>query len=111
MDVRERLAKIDRPVEFDPETVTIADEDVFDRFEPVVKEWWLEEFGAYVAQNEGLFTPPQREAIPLIDEGKNVLVCAPTGSGKTLSSFAAIINDLFRRDRDEIGRASCRERV
>ncbi len=101
MDVRERLLGIDRSFEFDPETVTIADEDVFDRFEPVVREWWLDEFGAYVDQNEGLFTPPQREAIPLIDEGENALVCAPTGSGKTLSSFAAIINDLFRRERDD----------
>ena len=45
--------------------------------------------------NNGYFTPPQRLAIPLIHEGKNVLICSPTGSGKTLSAFTSIINELF----------------
>ncbi|WP_144903155.1 ATP-dependent helicase [Halobellus captivus] len=86
--------------EFDPESVDIADEDVLDRLEPSVREWWIERFGRYVAQNGGFFTPPQREAIPLVDEGENALVCAPTGSGKTLASFTAILNELFRRGRE-----------
>ncbi|MGQ4555264.1 ATP-dependent helicase [Halobellus sp. GM3] len=85
------------PVDFDPDTVDIADGDVLDRLEPSVREWWVDEFGRYVGQNGGFFTPPQREAIPLVDEGENALVCAPTGSGKTLASFTAILNDLFRR--------------
>jgi ATP-dependent Lhr-like helicase len=88
------------PLEFDPESVEIADGDVLDRLEPAVREWWVREFGRYVGQNGGFFTPPQREAIPLVDEGENALVCAPTGSGKTLSSFTAILNDLFRRGRE-----------
>ena len=88
------------PFEFDPDAVDIADEDVLDRLEPAVREWWVEQFGRYVDQNGGFFTPPQREAIPLVDEGENALVCAPTGSGKTLSSFTAILNDLFRRSRE-----------
>ena len=99
MRARELLAAADRSFEYDPDAVDIEDGDVLSRFDPVIAEWWVDEFGAYVPQNGGFFTPPQREAIPLIDEGENVLVCAPTDSGKTLASFAAIINELFRRDR------------
>ena len=88
------------PYPFDPETVDIADSEVITRLEPPVREWWVDEFGRYVAQNGGFFTPPQREAIPLVDEGTNALVCAPTGSGKTLASFTAILNDLFGRARE-----------
>jgi ATP-dependent Lhr-like helicase len=85
---------------FDPEDVAIDDADVLERLEPVIREWWVDEFGEYVPQNGGLFTPPQKGAIPNIDDGVNSLVCAPTGSGKTLASFSAIINDLFRRERE-----------
>jgi len=87
-------------VGFDPDDVDLADEDVLDLLEPAVRRWWVEEFGEYVPGNGGFFTPPQREAIPLIHEGENVLVASPTGSGKTLASFTAIINELFRRDRE-----------
>ncbi|MFC3958625.1 DEAD/DEAH box helicase [Halovivax cerinus] len=85
------------PVDTDAD---IADRDVLDLFEPAVQEWWIREFGEYVPENGGFFTPPQREAIPKIHDGTNTLVCAPTGSGKTLSSFSAIIDELFRRDRE-----------
>jgi ATP-dependent Lhr-like helicase len=93
-------ANADEPYGFDPETVELADGDVLDRLEPSVREWWVEQFGRYVDGNGGFFTPPQREAVPLIDEGTNALICAPTGSGKTLASFTAIIDELFRRDRE-----------
>ncbi|WP_284013926.1 ATP-dependent helicase [Halobaculum litoreum] len=97
---RDLLAATDADYDFDPATVDIADAAVLDRLEPSVREWWVDEFGAYVGGNGGFFTPPQREAIPLIDEGENALVCSPTGSGKTLSAFTAILNDLFRRERE-----------
>jgi len=96
---RELLAEQD--VDFDPGTVGVDDADVLQLLDPVVREWWVEQFGAYVPGNGGFFTPPQKEAIPLIHEGENALVCAPTGSGKTLASFTGIINELFARDRDE----------
>jgi ATP-dependent Lhr-like helicase len=96
-----RTAAADADYEFDPETVDIADEDVLDLFEPAVREWWVEEFGAFVGDNGGFFTPPQRGAVPHIHDEENALICAPTGSGKTLASFAAIINELFRRDQAE----------
>ncbi|UIO98757.1 ATP-dependent helicase [Halobaculum sp. CBA1158] len=99
-DGRELLAATEDDYDFDPASVEVADGDVLDRLEPAVREWWVEQFGAFVPDNGGFFTPPQREAIPLIDEGENCLVASPTGSGKTLASFTAVLNDLFRRERE-----------
>lgn len=75
----------------DPKRFSCEDIAILDLFHPVVREWWLEAFGS----NDCLFTPPQRQAVPLIWQGKNVLICSPTGSGKTLSAFISIINQLF----------------
>jgi ATP-dependent Lhr-like helicase len=97
MDLRARLAETDPP--FDPSAVDIDDQNVLDRLEPVVAEWWIETFGEFVPGNGGFCTPPQKEAIPLIADRDNALICAPTGSGKTLASFTAIINELFRKAR------------
>ncbi|MFB6243923.1 MAG: ATP-dependent helicase, partial [Halobaculum sp.] len=100
MSWRDLLRETDTDYGFDPETVAVEDADVLDRLEPSVREWWVDQFGAYVPQNDGFFTPPQREAIPLVDEGTNTLVCSPTGSGKTLSAFLSVINELYRRERE-----------
>lgn len=43
---------------------------------------------------------PQRKAIPLIHDKKNVLVSSPTGTGKTLTGFLSIINELFKKARN-----------
>ena len=99
-DERFELPIADDALPFDPATTTIKDGDVFESLEPAVQQWWLEEFGEFVPENEGFFTPPQRGAIPKIEAGTNTLVCAPTGSGKTMSSFLSIINSLYRRARD-----------
>jgi ATP-dependent Lhr-like helicase len=103
MSGRELLAGADGDLGFDPDSVEIGDGEVLDLLAPPVREWWVEQFGEYVPENGGFFTPPQREAIPLIHGGENALICAPTGSGKTLASFTAIINELFRRDREGEG--------
>ncbi|MFB6302874.1 MAG: ATP-dependent helicase [Haloferacaceae archaeon] len=102
MTGRDLLAAVaaERDLEFDPEAVPIADGDVLARLSPPVREWWVDQFAEYVPENGGFFTPPQREAVPLVDEGENALVCAPTGSGKTLASFTSILDDLFERGRD-----------
>ena len=41
-------------------------------------------------------TPAQRLAWPPIASGENVLLISPTGTGKTLAAFLAIINGLYR---------------
>ncbi|ELZ02499.1 ATP-dependent helicase [Natrialba asiatica] len=97
---RRELPIADDALPFDPDTTAIEDRDVFDLLEPAVQEWWLEEFGEFVPENGGFFTPPQRGAIPNVHEGTNTLICAPTGSGKTMSSFLSILNSLYKRDRE-----------
>ncbi|MFC7020779.1 MULTISPECIES: ATP-dependent helicase [Haloarcula] len=99
MGGRAHLAELD--LAFDPATVDIDDEPVLDLLAPVVQEWWIEQFGEFVPGNGGFFTPPQKDAIPLIHEGENALICAPTGSGKTLASFTGIINELFAKARED----------
>jgi ATP-dependent Lhr-like helicase len=81
----------------DPEVVD--DWDVLELLAPPLRSWWVEQFGGYLAENEGFFTPPQEAAIPLVEAGENALVASPTGSGKTLASFCAIIDALYERDR------------
>ncbi|MDY6777109.1 MAG: DEAD/DEAH box helicase, partial [Candidatus Nanohaloarchaea archaeon] len=64
-----------------------ASDTLPEEFEPYVKEWFKEKF-------DGL-TPPQRYSFQQIHDGNNSLICAPTGSGKTLSAFLSILNELF----------------
>ncbi len=48
-------------------------------------------------------TLPQRMAIPLGLDKRNVLICSPTGTGKTLAAFLPVVSRLAqRRDRDEL---------
>lgn len=48
-------------------------------------------------------TPPQRDAIPPGIERRNLLICSPTGTGKTLAAFLPVISRLAdARDRDEL---------
>ena len=54
-----------------------------------VADWFKKNFSE--------LTPPQRFSFKLIHDRKNVLITAPTGSGKTLSAFLSIISDLFNR--------------
>lgn len=63
-------------------------EEVLGLMEPLVRTW----FDARFSQ----LTEPQSKAIPVIHERRNVLVSSPTGSGKTLTAFLSIINELTR---------------
>ena len=53
-------------------------------FHPLISKWFNETYGEPTAV--------QREAWPLICEGKNVLAIAPTGSGKTLTGFLSALS-------------------
>ncbi|MDB4885646.1 MAG: helicase, partial [Gemmatimonadetes bacterium] len=53
---------------------------------PAVRGWVLDTFGA--------LTPPQSAAIPAIHAGEHVLISAPTGTGKTLAAFLAVLSEL-----------------
>ncbi len=64
-----------------------SDEDVYRLLRPYVAAWFREKYGS--------FTEPQRGAIPLIKAGKNVLISSPTGTGKTLAAFLAILDELL----------------
>ena len=44
-------------------------------------------------------TPAQRLAWPLIASGENLLLVSPTGTGKTLAAFLAILDGLYREHR------------
>src|ERR1700751_4948377 len=61
-------------------------------FHPAVAEWFEQSFAAPTAAQAG--------AWPAIHAGRNVLVAAPTGSGKTLSAFLAAIDSLVRQGLD-----------
>ena len=67
---------------------TYNKDEVMEMMQPLVSTWFNERF-------EGL-TEPQARAIPVIHQRKNVLVSSPTGSGKTLTAFMSIINELTR---------------
>lgn len=64
----------------------MADHEVLNRFSPAVRAWFSTSFPAP--------TPPQINGWPAIIEGRHTLICAPTGSGKTLTAFMASIDRL-----------------
>ena len=64
-----------------------SDEESLGVLNSYVRSWFEKNFSE--------LTPPQKYAFKLISEGKNLLITAPTGSGKTMSGFVAIINKLF----------------
>ncbi|MFB6204607.1 MAG: ATP-dependent helicase [Candidatus Nanohaloarchaea archaeon] len=66
-----------------------ASESLPEDFEPYVKEWFNSKFSG--------LSDPQKYSFDLINQHENSLICAPTGSGKTLSAFLSILNDMFRR--------------
>lgn len=97
MNYRDYLDNNVDDLDFDPAEIEISDEHVMDELDEPLQKWWLSEFGKYVGENGGFFTPPQREAIPKISSDENTLVASPTGSGKTLTAFSTQINRLVDR--------------
>lgn len=60
--------------------------DVLTQFDPLIQNWFA---------TLGVPTDAQAQAWPKIRQGKNLLVTAPTGSGKTLTAFLWSINQFL----------------
>ncbi len=63
-------------------------ENLLEMLCPPVRNWFKDKFPD--------FTRPQKLAIPAIMDRKHLLLCSPTGSGKTLTAFLTIIDSLVR---------------
>lgn len=64
-----------------------TDEEIFKILHPIVKKWFKSKFGT--------FCLPQKYGIMKIHSRMNTLISAPTGSGKTLTAFLSILNELI----------------
>ena len=68
------------------QTKTYTKKQIYKNLHPYVKKWFNNKFED--------FTPAQKQSILEIQKGNNILVSSPTGSGKTLTAFLSIINEL-----------------
>src|SRR5262245_46167612 len=57
-------------------------------FHPTIQRWFERKFGEP--------TEAQREGWPRIRSGRNVLISAPTGTGKTIAGYLSAIDALAR---------------
>ena len=69
---------------------TTATEPELSYFHPTLRRWFLDTFERP--------TTAQERSWPVIANGKNTLLLAPTGSGKTLSAFLVAINRIMFDD-------------
>ncbi|MFJ4037303.1 ATP-dependent helicase [Microbacterium sp. NPDC090007] len=76
--------------------------DVLEKFGPATQDWFR---GAFSAP-----TNAQKGAWESVSSGRNALVVAPTGSGKTLSAFLFAIDRVFREKGPEVADAAPRPR-
>ena len=74
--------------------------DILERFSPATQAWFR---GSFTAP-----TPAQAGAWSAISSGKDALVVAPTGSGKTLSAFLWALDRLQREGLPEDPKERCR---
>ena len=70
----------------------LESEDLYEKLCQPVRNWFKDKFPD--------FTKPQKLAIPSIMDGDHLLLCSPTGSGKTLTAFLTIIDNLVRHALD-----------
>ncbi|MFH1591948.1 MAG: ATP-dependent helicase [Candidatus Woesearchaeota archaeon] len=64
-----------------------SDTEIFKTLNPIVRTWFKNKFKT--------FSDPQKYAIIPIHNKENILVSATTGSGKTLTAFTTILNELI----------------
>src|SRR3989344_2444248 len=63
-----------------------SSQDIEKILNPLVKEWFFSKFTE--------FSQPQLYGVMEIHKGNNILITAPTGGTKTLTSTLSIINEL-----------------
>ena len=68
-------------------------DELFERLCPPVRQWFQDKFPD--------FTRPQKLAIPAIMDQQHLLLCSPTGSGKTLTAFLSVLDKLVRLSLDK----------
>ena len=76
---------------------------VLELFHPAVGTWFRRHFATV--------TDAQARAWPLIHAGQSMLLAAPTGSGKTLSAFLAVLDELFRQGLEHGGELPAQTQV
>ncbi|MEN6315228.1 MAG: DEAD/DEAH box helicase [Clostridiaceae bacterium] len=64
-----------------------------DGFMPIIRDWFLE--------NIGQPSEPQARGWPEIASGRNVLLCAPTGSGKTFAAFLKCLDWIYTQKKPD----------
>jgi ATP-dependent Lhr-like helicase len=69
-------------------TSTAAPADALARFHPLIREWFARRFGTP--------TDAQAHGWPHVQAGRDILIAAPTGSGKTFAAFLSAIDRLVR---------------
>ena len=69
-------------------TLPVQHDSALADFHPAVNAWFRQSFAAV--------TPAQAQAWPLIHQGRSTLIAAPTGSGKTLTAFLAVLDELVQ---------------
>ncbi|MBI4053242.1 MAG: ATP-dependent helicase [Candidatus Diapherotrites archaeon] len=69
------------------QTQGYTDSQLFNLLNPLLGGWFKARFKS--------FTEPQRFAIPNIHFKENTLISAPTGTGKTLAAFSAVLSELI----------------
>jgi ATP-dependent helicase Lhr and Lhr-like helicase len=64
-----------------------TDKEIHSVLHPLLSDWFKKTFGT--------FSEPQRYGILPIHKKNNTLIFAPTGTGKTLTAFTSILNELM----------------
>lgn len=78
--------------------MTASTEQTASGFHPLIQDWFARKYGTP--------TEVQERSWPRIAQNENLVITAPTGSGKTLTAFLSLI-DQFIRGKLEVGWVRC----